>query len=73
MAPTAPYGSVTPELGGDFSLDQHLEDIQRDLLRKAMTEAKGVKTRAARLLGIKNYQTLDAQLRRLKVDWSKAP
>jgi hypothetical protein len=37
-----------------------------------MTEAKGVKVKAAAMLGIKNYQTLDAQLKRLKVkgDWT---
>ena len=32
-----------------------------------MKESRGVKTQAARLLGIKNYQTLDAQLKRLDV------
>jgi len=36
-----------------------------------MGEANGVKTKAAMLLGMKNYQTLDAQLKRLKVPWSK--
>jgi len=38
-----------------------------------MEEARGVKAHAARLLGMKNYQTLDAQLKRLKVtgDWEK--
>jgi hypothetical protein len=30
-----------------------------------MEEAKGVKVHAARLLGMKNYQTLDAQLKGL--------
>jgi transcriptional regulator with GAF, ATPase, and Fis domain len=36
-----------------------------------MTEAKGVKAEAARLLGIPHYQTLDAQLKRLGVRWEK--
>jgi len=35
-----------------------------------MREANGVKSHAARLLGMKNYQTLDAQLKRLGVDWA---
>lgn len=56
-------------LGNGFSLDKHLENIQRQYLRRAMQEAGGVKTRAAKLLGMKNYQTLDAQLKRLKVKW----
>jgi hypothetical protein len=34
-----------------------------------MEEAKGNKSRATRLLGLVNYQTLDAQLKRLKVTW----
>jgi transcriptional regulator with GAF, ATPase, and Fis domain len=32
-----------------------------------MEESGGVKAKAARLLGMKNYQTLDAQLKRLGV------
>ena len=55
-------------LGEGFSLEEHLEEIQRHYLRRAMKEAGGVKTRAAELLGYENYQTLAAQLERLKVD-----
>jgi len=56
-------------LGDGFDLEKHLQDIQRHYLRRAMDEAGGVKTRAAQLLGIANYQTLDAQLKRLGVKW----
>jgi len=56
-------------LGDAFNLDEHLKVIQRHYLRRAMEEARGNKTRAARLLGIAHYQTLDAQLDRLKVEW----
>lgn len=58
-------------LGDGFNLEQHLHEIQRHYLRRAMEEAQGVKTRAAELLGIANYQTLDAQLKRLNVKWKK--
>lgn len=54
-------------LGDEFSLQKLLEDIHRHYLDRAMEEANGVKTRAAELLGIANYQTLDAQLKRLNV------
>jgi transcriptional regulator with GAF, ATPase, and Fis domain len=54
-------------LGNGFRLDKHLEAIQRHYIQRAMHEAHGVKSQAARLLGIKNYQTLDAQLKRLGV------
>ncbi len=55
-------------LGDGFKLEDVLNELQRHYLRRAMTEAHGVKAHAARLLGIDNYQTLDAQLKRLKVD-----
>jgi len=65
-------GVLDRPLGDEFNLEEHLNDIHRSYLRRAMEESIGVKTRAARLLGIKNYQTLDAQLKRLDVkgDWS---
>jgi DNA-binding NtrC family response regulator len=56
------------EIGDGFKLEDILNELQRHYLRRAMTEAKGIKAHAARLLGIDNYQTLDAQLKRLKVD-----
>ena len=55
-------------LGEGFSLDDHLEQIQRHYLRRAMEEAGGVKKRAAELLGYRNYQTLAAQLERLGIE-----
>jgi DNA-binding NtrC family response regulator len=54
-------------LGDEFDLEEHLNDIHRQYLRRAMEESGGVKAKAARLLGMKNYQTLDAQLKRLVV------
>jgi hypothetical protein len=36
-----------------------------------MVEADGRVTKAARLLGYKNYQTLSAQLERLGIDFEK--
>ena len=58
-------------LGDGFDLDEYLNDLRRNYLRRAMEQARGVKSRAARLLGMKSYQTLDAQLKRLQVtgDW----
>ncbi len=58
-------------LGDGFDLENHLQDIQRHYLRRAMEESDSVKTKAAQLLGIANYQTLDAQLKRLGVKWNK--
>jgi transcriptional regulator with GAF, ATPase, and Fis domain len=73
--PQASPGNVSLErpLGDGFSLPEFLEDIQRHFLRRAIEESDGVKTRAARLLGINTYQTLDKQLKRLGVSdaWSR--
>ncbi len=58
-------------LGDGFNLEEHLNSIRADYLRRAMEEAGGVKAQAAKLLGIQNYQTLDAQLKRLKVVYAR--
>ncbi len=55
-------------MGAGFNLENHLGTIQRHYLQRAMDEAHGVKSQAARLLGMKNYQTLDAQLKRLGIE-----
>lgn len=55
-------------LGEGFVLPDFLEEIHRHYLMRGMKEAGGVKAKAAELLGYKNYQTLAAQLERLKVE-----
>ncbi|MDT8389646.1 MAG: sigma 54-interacting transcriptional regulator [Lentisphaeria bacterium] len=77
LAETPTIGNQTADLigcplGDGFNVEDHLAEIQRQFLVRAMKEANGVKTKAASLLGLKNYQTLDAQLKRLNVDWEKA-
>jgi len=56
-------------LGKPFNLEDHLDEIRRVYLRRAMAEARGNKSRASLLLGMKHYQTLAAQLERLGVEW----
>ena len=65
-------GQVGPSLhdmplGGGFSLDNYLGDIQRRFLTRAMDEAGGVKKKAAELLGLENYQTLSNRLKALEL------
>ncbi|MFN3152899.1 sigma-54 interaction domain-containing protein [Bremerella sp.] len=55
-------------LGGEFSIDIKLEEIQAHFIRRAMAEAGGKVTKAAKLLGMKHYQTLAAQLERLGIE-----
>lgn len=62
-----PIAILDRPLGDGFDLEEHLNSIHKRYLKRAMQEAEGVKAQAARLLGMKNYQTLDAQLKRLGV------
>ena len=64
-------GLFDHELGEGFCLQKLLEDVNRRYLERAMEEAEGVKTKAADLLGMSSYQTLDAQLKRLNVKVAK--
>ena len=57
-----PVNVLEQPLGNGFNLEEHLNSIHRHYLRRAMQEARGNKSQAARLLGIKHYQTLDAQI-----------
>jgi transcriptional regulator with PAS, ATPase and Fis domain len=67
---TAKQDSLELPLGDGFSLEHHIEAIQAHYLARAMRQANGIKSRAATLLGMENYQTLDAQLKRLHVEWN---
>jgi DNA-binding NtrC family response regulator len=60
--------AMNAPIGDGFSLEKHLESIQGHYLALAMNEANGVLAKAARSLGIANYQTLDAQLKRLGME-----
>lgn len=63
---------LTHPLGDEFSLDQLLSEVQTHYLQRAMVESQGVKKKAAELLGMNNYQTLDSQIKRLGIKWEKA-
>ena len=56
------------ELGDGFCIDEHLDGIRKQLITQAMRQASGVKAKAASLLGMKHYQTLDAQMKRLRIE-----
>ncbi|MBX7112441.1 MAG: sigma 54-interacting transcriptional regulator [Dehalococcoidia bacterium] len=52
-------------LGDGFSLAAVLDEVERHYLSRALAESGNNKTRAARLLGLSNYQTLGNHLARL--------
>lgn len=51
-------------VGQGFDLDGFLSEIEQHYLQQAVEQAAGKKTRAAALLGIKNYQTLAHRLKK---------
>ncbi len=55
-------------LGDGFNIQEHVNEIHRHYLRRAMKEVGGVKPPPAKQIGLPNYHTLDAQLERLDVD-----
>ena len=67
---TSKKASTEVVLGDGFNIDEHLDEIHRTILRRAMSEGGRVKKRAAELVGIKNYQTLAARLERLGIEES---
>lgn len=58
-------------LGEGFTLDEQLDLFQTHYIKKALEEAHGVKSEAARLLGLRNYQTLDAKMKKLNIEVEK--
>ncbi|HEY2745659.1 MAG TPA: helix-turn-helix domain-containing protein, partial [Polyangia bacterium] len=52
-ASPAAAGDRLPVPSGEMALPDLLDDLERQLILKAYTQAKGVKTETARLLGIK--------------------
>jgi transcriptional regulator with PAS, ATPase and Fis domain len=61
-------GDYAAPLAEGFSLSGVLGDIAKKYLEKAMKQAGGNKTKAAKLLGLPNYQTLDNWLRKYGVE-----
>ncbi|MGE4286553.1 MAG: sigma-54 interaction domain-containing protein [Phycisphaerae bacterium] len=55
------------DIGNGINLDSIVKSLQKNYLKEALEKTGGNKTRAAELLGMKNYQTLDAMARRLGV------
>lgn len=68
---TPAVNELEQPLGDSFDLENHLRSIEQSYLQRAMEQARGVKTKAARLLGLASYQALDSKLKRLKVQYRK--
>ncbi len=62
-------GLLDHPLGESFSLKKVMSELEVHYLQRAMKEAGGKKTLAAKLLGMDNYQALDAKLKRLNIQY----
>ena len=58
------------ESGGGGHLNEQMERLERELITRAMEEARGVKTRAAQILGLKT-PTLDYKLKKHGVSYAE--
>lgn len=52
-------------LEAKFNLNAQVNELQKDYINRAMTQANGKKSLAAKLLGLKSYQTLDSRMKAL--------
>ncbi len=57
------------ELGEGFNLPDVLSEVAEHYLKKAITQAKGNKTLAAKLTGLPNYQTFSNWLKKQNIDF----
>jgi DNA-binding NtrC family response regulator len=55
-------------LGEGLKLEEIMSDVARHYLERAMKETAGNKSKATKLLGLNNYQTMDNWLRKYGVD-----
>ena len=56
-------GILHRSIDDGIDLDEIQNEVERHYLKRAMELAANNKTQAARLLGFKNYQTLDNRLK----------
>jgi DNA-binding NtrC family response regulator len=61
-------GSSIASLAEGFSLPEVLAEVSKKYLVKGMKQSGGNKTKAAKLLGLPNYQTLDNWLKKYDLE-----
>jgi DNA-binding NtrC family response regulator len=52
---------------GDFGIQQVVDEVKRHYIRRALADAGGNKSRAARLLGLSNHSVLNDWMRALEI------
>lgn len=62
-------GLLGRRLGKGFDIQELIDEVKRNYLSRAMNEAGGSKVKAAKLLGMSNYQTLSNWLDKYGIDY----
>jgi len=60
-------GEIRLDLPAEFDIQKKLDDVARHYVSEALTLNDGNKTKASKMLGLNNYQTLTNWMRRLDV------
>ena len=71
--PRRDAGVLDRPLTPGFQLQDVLDEVSKTYLSRALRQAEGRKSVAARLLGFSSYQTLDNRLARLQINADTAP
>ena len=65
--PRKDSGLLDRPLAPGFQLQDVLDDVSRIYMSRALKQAEGRKSAAAKLLGFSNYQTLDNRMGKLQM------
>ncbi|MCB5226644.1 sigma-54 dependent transcriptional regulator [Alishewanella sp. 16-MA] len=60
--------AVVPELVAGFDIQQYIDGIKENIVKAALGKTAGNKSKAAKLLGLANHQTLTNWMKQLHID-----
>ena len=59
---------AVPELVAGFDIQQYIDGIKENIVKAALDKTAGNKSKAAKLLGLANHQTLTNWMKQLHID-----
>jgi transcriptional regulator with PAS, ATPase and Fis domain len=65
---TTENSTVVPELVAGFDIQQYIDGIKENIVKSALDKTAGNKSKAAKLLGLANHQTLTNWMKQLHID-----
>ena len=67
QAPSRDRGILDRPFGNDFRIQEVIDDVVQHYIPRALRQTGGNRTEAAKLLGLRSYQTLDSWIKKHKV------